>query len=80
MLEDNGDNTWVAEIAHDFEGDDRIVNTTVDIGADEFYRSVIPGDINGVDGVTLADAILVLKVISGVDNLGTVSERGGTRE
>jgi len=62
---DAGDNIWVALIVTDFEGDDRILYTTVDIGADEYLSNVMLGDINGDEAVSLADAITVLTILSG---------------
>ena len=65
LCRDAGDNTWVDQIMIDFEGDDRILYTTVDIGADEYFSNVIIGDINGDEAVNLTDAITVLTILSG---------------
>ncbi len=65
LCKDAGDNTWVDQIMTDFEGDDRILYTTVDIGADEYFSNVLIGDINGDEVVNLADVITVLTILSG---------------
>ena len=71
---DRGNNSFVTSIPidYDFEGDDRIFNSSVDIGADEFFLRILTGDVNGDGNVDLVDAILVLKLLAGDIDLGMI--------
>jgi parallel beta-helix repeat protein len=66
--------TSISSISKDFEGDPRPSGAGFDIGADEY--SVVstsgPGDLNGVGGVDLADAIIALKIVAGI-NVGNIA-------
>ena len=67
---DAGSDTAPGLPALDFDGDNRKIDTHVDIGADEFIAPVIvPGDVNGDGKVDTIDLIIVLQILSGISPL-----------
>ena len=74
---DKGDNGALAGVETDIDNDPRVLDgdgdgtPTVDMGAYEYIAAVeIDGDINGDGTVDLADAVLVLKIVSALDTPG----------
>jgi hypothetical protein len=79
---DKGDNSAPNLPTYDFEGDYRVFNATVDMGADEFYThlyhlgSVVPGKLFGIRVAGFPTAPVVLGLGAGIKDPPQVTPYG----